>query len=618
MIAKSTSDGSSSASKIEDLAAAIAADGTELKEATTIREKESAEFAASEAELVDSVDTLGRAINIIGREMSKNPALVQQVNSGDMGKLLQSLSTVIDAAAFSVSDRDHLVALVQDRQKANDSEDSDLTAPAPAAYKSHSTNILDVLEDLKEKAEDELADLRKAESSAKHNYEMLKQSLDDQMAADTKDMNEEKASKAAAEETKATAVGDLSETTKMLANGEEVLQTTGTTCMTVAADHEATMKGRAEELKVIATAKKILEETTGGAEEKTYSLIQVISQTGSSLRTRADLANAEIVSLIKKLAREHHSAALAQLASRVAAVVRYGASSGEDPFEKVKSLIRDMIVKLESEANSEATEKAYCDEEMAKTKAKKEELDHTISKLTSKIDKAAAKSASLKEDVKMLQAQLAKIARSQAEMDALRSEEHKDYLEAKHDLELGLSGVRKALAVLRDYYASGDGSALLQDGADLGAAMTQPAMPVKHGKASGAGSSIIDILEVVDSDFAKNLATEESQEADSLAEYEKTTQVNKITKTLKEQDVKYETQEFKSLDKDISELSSDRETSSTELSAVMEYDAKIKERCVAKPETYEERKSRREAEITGLKEVCRQARNVRRAQGPPR
>lgn len=423
------------------------------------------------------------------------------------------------------------------------------------------------------------------------------------MAADTKDMNDEKSAKAAADESKATAVGDLAETTKSLANSEEVLQTTSTTCMTVAADHEATVKSREEELKTIAEAKKILLETSKGAEEKTYSFVQVASNANSALHTRADLANAEIVNLIKKLAREHHSTALAQLASKISAVIRYSGSSGADPFEKVKSLIKDMIVKLEREAGSEATEKSYCDEEMAKTKAKKEELDHTISKLTSKIDKAASKSASLKEDVKMLQAQLAKIARSQAEMDKLRSEEHAQYVEAKQDLELGLSGVRKALAVLRDYYGSDASSALLQNGADLGAAMSQPAMPVKHSKAGGAGSSIIDILEVVDSDFAKNLATEESQEADAAAEYEKVTQENKITKALKEQDVKYETQEFKGLDKDIAELSSDRETSSTELSAVLEYDTKIKERCVAKPETYEERKSRREAEITGLKEA---------------
>jgi hypothetical protein len=598
-IAKTTDDASSSASKIEDLAAAISADGTELKEATTVREKEAADFAASEAELVESVDTLGRAINIIGREMAKNPALMQQVNSGDMGKLLKSLSVVVDAAAFSVSDRDHLVALVQNRQNANEEDDSDLSAPAPASYKSHSSNILDVLEDLKEKAEDELADLRKAESSTKHNYEMLKQSLEDQMTADTKDMNEEKSAKAAAEETKATAVGDLSETTKLLANSEKALEATGTTCMTVAADHEATMKGRAEELKAIATAKKLLTESTSGAEGQTYSFIQVVSQTGSSLHTRADLANAEIVSLIKKLAREHHSSTLAQLASRIQAVVRYGSSSGEDPFEKVKGLIRDMIVKLEKEAESESSEKAYCDEELAKTAAKKQELQYTLAKLTAKIDKAAAKSASLKDDVKTLQAELAKLSKSQSEMDKLRGEEHANYMEAKQDLELGLSGVRKALGVLRDYY--GSSSALLQDGSDF--SMSQPAMPVKHAKASGAGGSIVDILEVVESDFAKNLAAEETQEADAVAEYEKTTQENKITKAMKEQDVTYKTKEFKGLDKDVSELSSDRETTNTELSAVLDYDGKLKERCIAKPETYEERKKRREAEIDGLKEA---------------
>merc|ERR1719247_3906401 len=133
--------------------------------------------------------------------------------------------------------------------------------------------------------------------------------------------------------------------------------------------------------------------------------------------------------------------------------------------------------------------------------------------------------------------------------------------------------------------------------------MKQPAMPEKHEKASGAGGSIIGRLEVVESDFAKDLATEEAQETDAEVEYQKTTQMNKVTKTIKEQDVKYKTKEFKGLDKSIGELSGDKETAATELSAVMEYDAKIKERCIAKPETYETRKARREAEISGLREA---------------
>ena len=42
------------------------------------------------------------------------------------------------------------------------------------------------------------------------------------------------------------------------------------------------------------------------------------------------------------------------------------------------------------------------------------------------------------------------------------------------------------------------------------------------------------------------------------------------------------------------------ETSNTKLASVMEYYGKIKDRCIAKPETYEERTKRRVAEIEGL------------------
>merc|ERR1719482_1528541 len=174
------------------------------------------------------------------------------------------------------------------------------------------------------------------------------------------------------------------------------------------------------------------------------------------LHTRADLANMEVVTLIKKLAKEQHSTALAQLASRLNAVIRYGATSGDDPFAKVKGLITDMITKLMNEAAAEASEKAYCDEEMAKTKAKKEELTDDIEKLTSKIDSDSASSERLKAEVKDLQKALAELAESQAEMDKIREETHAAYATAKADLEEGIEGVQGALEVLRNYYQSED------------------------------------------------------------------------------------------------------------------------------------------------------------------
>merc|ERR1719201_1876864 len=109
---------------------------------------------------------------------------------------------------------------------------------------------------MKEKAEGELSDLRKAESNAKQEYAMLKQSLDGEIGADTKDLDDQKSGKAAAEEEKASAEGDLTGTTKQLANAESDLSTSNMNCMTTAADHEATVAAREEELAVIAKAKK--------------------------------------------------------------------------------------------------------------------------------------------------------------------------------------------------------------------------------------------------------------------------------------------------------------------------------------------------------------------------
>jgi len=598
-ISKAGADIEAATAKIEDLSGAISTDEAELKEASAVRAKEVATFEASEKELMDATDSLDRAIGILQKEMSKNPAALAQIDTTNMNNMVKSLAAVIDAAAFSAQDQKNLVALVQSQQN-SDSDDDALGAPAAAVYKSHSNGIFDVLEDLKEKAEGQLAELRKSESSTKHNFNMLKQSLEDEIEADSKDMNEEKSFKASTEESKAGAEGDLSETVKSLGEDRNALKTASTTCMSVAADHEATVASRNEELNAIATAKKVLAETTSGAQAQSYSFIQAASQTGSRLQTRSDLANAEIVGLLKKLAREHHSTALAQLASRIGAVIRYGAAGGEDPFVKVKNLITEMISKLQSEAKSEATEKAYCDEELAKTESKKAELEGAIKKLTSKIDLAAAKSAGLKEDVKALQAELASIAKQQAEADQIRAEEKGAFDTAKADLELGISGVQKALGVLRDYYGS---ASFVQSTANLDAFMQQPAAPKGHNKAGGAGGSIIDILEVVESDFAKNLAAEEAQEADAASDYEKTSQENKISTTMKSQDAKYKVKEFKGLDKSISELNGDRETTATEQSAVLEYYGKLKGRCIAKPESYEERKARRTSEVEGLKEA---------------
>merc|ERR1719265_408399 len=148
-------------------------------------------------------------------------------------------------------------------------------------------------------------------------------------------------------------------------------------------------------------------------------------------------------------------------------------------------------------------------------------------------------------------------------MDKIRQEQNADYLALKADLEKGLAGVQEALAVLRDYYASKE---------DGGASFAQqPAKPAKFEKSEGAGGSIISILEVAESDLAKNLADVEAEESDQQSEYDKATQENKVIKAKKDQGVKYKTKEFKGLDKSITDMTADLDTVESELGAVNEY-----------------------------------------------
>merc|ERR1719390_506517 len=120
---------------------------------------------------------------------------------------------------------------------------------------------------------------------------------------------------------------------------------------------------------------------TAGATEEVYDAAASFLQLGEKSTSHAKLAN-----LVKQLAEKYRSPALFQLAGELRSLVRQGARSGDDPFAKVKGLIRDMIDRLLKEAEAEASHKAYCDEEMSETKTKKEDLDETKEKLNTKID----------------------------------------------------------------------------------------------------------------------------------------------------------------------------------------------------------------------------------------
>merc|ERR1719183_2586925 len=99
-------------------------------------------------------------------------------------------------------------------------------------------------------------------------------------------------------------------------------------------------------------------------------------------------------------------------------------------------------------------------------------------------------------------------------MTKMRQEENSAFVKNKADMEEGLEGVKTALSILREYYAKEDKA---------------------HDSADGAATTIVGLLEVVESDFSKGLAEMIATEANSEASYDQETKENDIDKVTKEQ-----------------------------------------------------------------------------------
>merc|ERR1719201_602867 len=537
--------------KIGELSDSIANDEKDLKSATAIRKKEYADFQKVDADLASSVDMLERAIGILERELAKTGFM--QMDKASFNKVMTAVQAVIDVSAVTnAADAVKLQALIQASTSEDDLALQPGGAPDPAAYKSSSGGIISALEDMLEKAKAQQSEAQKAEMNAKFDFDMLKQKLEDQVKFANKELDDTKKSKAAGEEGKATAEGNLEKSNKGVSEDGKKLKELQQECMTKAEEYEVEMHDREGELEALATAKKILVEKTGGAADRAYSMLQddsesflqVSMKTGLKTRTRAIARLLEqrdaVIAQVQRIAKDG-STEMVQLAQRL----RMASLMSADPFAKIKGMIQEMIEKLVEEAGKEAEHKAYCDKEMGETKVKKEDMEEEVEDLTVKIDQATSKIAKLKLDIQTLSEELAKIAGEQQTADKIRAEEKAAWESAEADFSSGLEGVGMALQVLRDYYAEKE-EAFLQTGAQTHAQTHAKAKAkAKDEKSTGAASGIIGMLEVVESDFSKLLAEGKAAEEQAVKIYEEMTTENKIATKTKETEIKYKTKDQK-------------------------------------------------------------------------
>merc|ERR1719443_1847787 len=173
----------------------------------------------------------------------------------------------------------------------------------------------------------------------------------------------------------------------------------------------------------------------------------------------------------------------------------------EDHFVKVRTMIKDMIAKLEADASAEADQKAWCDEAMTAAMEQRDENTGAIEGDTATITKSESTIMKLQEEITKLLQEIADLKKGLSEATTLRANEQAENEKTVADATAGNAGVTQAIKILKEFYEG----AFLQTGEGS-------AQPEEYHGNQDAASGIMGMLDVIKSDFERTIDTVGSEE----------------------------------------------------------------------------------------------------------
>jgi len=404
---------------------------------------------------------------------------------------------------------------------------------------------------------------------------------------------EKQAEKADALKSAAEAKADLQTTTGTRDDDSKYLADLTATCEAKSAVFAERQQLRAEEIAAVEKAIEILSspEVAGSAGKHLPGLVQ-LKPSLAQLRNQAKNPNQiRVAAYLKDQSERLHSRILSVLATRVA----------DDPFKKVKKMIKDLVVKLMEEANEEAEHKGWCDTELSTNEQTRKEKTDASEALTAEVDELEALISKLTMEITNLTKAVGELDAAIAKATGIREAEKEKNTQTIADAQAAQAAVAKALDVLKTFYEkAGEATALVQQ---------QPESPeIFDEPYKGMGSEnggVVGMIEVIASDFARLETDTTAAEEQAQTEYDNFMGDSTTDKAKKQADIDSKTSKKQSSEQKLQEKKTDLDTTSKELSAAMEYYEKLKPSCVDAGVSYEDRVARRKEEILSLQEALR-------------
>jgi len=494
-----------------------------------------------------------------------------------------------------------LVSSEKDRQMLASALAMKVAPPPPdKVYEFKSGNVIELLEKLKTKFEEDKDESTRAETASLNEYNLGKGARDDALKA-AEDAKESKTTlkgetEGELEEAKAT----LQETKDDLAANEKTLEETTTLCKLKAdewADRTAMREG---EIKAMDAAVEILSKVLGVRSEKpSFDLMQ--KKAPSFLQI--DDPKAKAVKILVSQAQKLHSKALQNLIKQIKA-------HKEGPFDQVNQMIQKMIFRLMAEQKDEDDHKNWCDTENEKATGTKEHNDEKKKMLELKIEEGEKRTQELTDAISETTDQVTELTTEIKESTEIRNEEHDENTAAIKDSQDAQAAISKAVGVLTEFYKK-SGAVLVQksgkrDPVDLGdSPETWDASYTGVSDPKAQPDGIVSVLEGVSEDFAKMEADTKAQEAQDQKAFDEELTANMMDKAEKETDIKMKGHEKDRLQDKLKAWNKQMKHVVAELEHVERYLKDLEGACGEGEEgaTYEDRKKARTDEIEALREA---------------
>merc|ERR1719421_1413319 len=328
----------------------------------------------------------------------------------------------------------------------------------------------------------------------------------------------------------------------------------------------------------------------GASEKHLPQLVQESARSPSLAQLRAvfkDPVQLRVAEYLREASQRIDSRVLGALALRVS----------DDPFKKVKKMVKDLIVKLMEEANEEAEHKGWCDTELTTNEATRKEKSEAVETLSAEIDELSASVSKIATEITTFSKQVAELDAAVAKATAIREDEKAKNAVTIKDAQQAQTAVAQALTVLKEFYdKAGDATAFAQQ--------APPTIFNEPYRGMGASSGgVVGMIEVIQSDFARLEAETTAAESEGQKEYDEFMSDSAVDKAQKTSDIDHKTSNRQNAEQALQEKKTDLEGTQKELDAAMSYYEKLKPSCIDSGVSYEDRVARRKEEIQSLQEA---------------